>query len=317
MMASAQEPAVFRARISLVHVDAEVVAQDGRILTGLSRNDFRVLDEGKEQSIADFSAEEQPLDLILLFDISGSMRPNVQAVGEAARQGFAELRPGDRVSVMVFNTHSRVVAPFSEDRDAMERTVREDVVGLKFGGGTFIQSAVADAARRFFNEPRTQRRRAVLVITDNIGLRTRREESVVRDFWEADALLSGLIIRSAAFQTAHTIGTVMAPQTLLMQAGMKGIAEKTGGDAIRSDDPGPAFVDMMHRIRTRYSLYYAAPAGKPGQLRTIRVELTADAQKRFPKARVRARHGYQTPEILPREIAFSSNRAGWFRKADR
>lgn len=295
MMASAQESAVFRARVSLVHVDAEVVSQDGRILTGLSRNDFRVLDEGKEQTITGFSAEEQPLDLILLFDISGSMRLQVAAVGEAARQGLNELRPGDRVSVMVFNSRSRVVAGFSEDRDAIERAVREDVMALTFGGGTLIQNAVDDAARRFFDEPRTQRRRAVLIITDDIGMRTRCEESVVRDFWEADALLSGLIIRNPAFATVHTIGTVLAPQTLLMQAGMKGIADKTGGDTIRSDDPGPAFVDMMHRIRSRYSLYYPAPAGKPGQLRTIRVALTADAQKRFPKARVRARHGYRTP----------------------
>ena len=107
---------------------------------------------------------------------------------------------------------------------------------------------------RFFHEQRTGRRRAVLIITDDNGLRTRREASVVRDFWEADALLSGLIIRSRAYQTMLAIGTAMGPESLLMQAGMRGIAEKTGGDAIRSDDPGSAFQEMMHRIRSRYSL---------------------------------------------------------------
>lgn len=301
LIALAQEPAVFRARVSLVHVDAEVVGEDGRILTGFSRDDFRVLDEGKEQTIVEFSTEEQPLDLILLFDISGSMQLNVEAVGAAARQGLQELRHGDRVAVMVFNTRTRVIAPFTEDLAAVERTVREDVLALNFGGGTLIQKAVDDAARLFSSEPQTQRRRAVLIVTDNIGIRTRREESVVRDYWEADALLSGLILRNKTFATIHTIGTVLGPQTLLMEAGMKGIAAKTGGDAIRADDPGPAFVDMMRRIRNRYSLYYRAPAGKPGQLRTIRVELTAGAQKRFPKARVRARHGYRTPANPPAE----------------
>jgi len=302
LIALAQEPAVFRARVSLVHVDAEVVGEDGRILTGFSRDDFRVLDEGKEQTIVEFSTEERPLDLILLFDISGSMQLNVEAVGAAARQGLQELRHGDRVAVMVFNTRTRVIAPFTEDLAAVERTVREDVLALNFGGGTLIQKAVDDAARLFSSEPQTQRRRAVLIITDNIGVRTRREESVVRDYWEADALLSGLILRNKTFATIHSIGTVLGPETLLMEAGMKGIATKTGGDAIRSDDPGPAFVDMMRRIRSRYSLYYRAPAGKPGQLRTIRVELTASAQKRFPKARVRARHGYRTPANPPAEL---------------
>ena len=76
---------------------------------------------------------------------------------------------------------------------------------------------------------------------------------------------------------------------------MKGIAEKTGGDSIAADDAGPSFRDMMHRIRSRYSLYYPLPEGKPGSTRTIHVELTGEAAKQHPKARVRARTGYMVP----------------------
>ena len=119
-LACAQDPVTFRAGVSLVHVDAEVLAQDGRILTGFHKEDFRVFDERKEQPILQFAAEEQPLDLILLFDISGSMRGVVQEVADAARQGLHELQPGDRVCVMVFNSSSREVAPFTEDLDAVD-----------------------------------------------------------------------------------------------------------------------------------------------------------------------------------------------------
>jgi VWFA-related protein len=294
-VAFAQTAPVFRAGLSLVHVDAEVIAPDGRILTGFSKDDFRVLDQGTPQPLVNFSAEENPLDLILLFDISGSMRPVVERVAAAARQGLRELRSGDRVSVMIFNTRTRVVLPFTDDLDDVERAIQRNVLGLRFGGGTLIQQAVDEAATCFLHEPRTEHRRAELIVTDNEGLRTRREETIVRDFWEADALLSGLIIRGGALQKAQTVTTVLAPQTLLMRAGMKGIAEKTGGDAIRSDNPGPAFQEMMHRIRSRYSLYYEMPPGKPGTARTIRVDLSDEAQRRFPKARVRARHGYRTP----------------------
>lgn len=291
----AQPSPVFRADVSLVHVDAEVTAADGRILTGLSEADFRVFDQGRPQPLVQFSAEEQPLDLILLFDVSGSMRSVVERVAAAARQGLRELRPGDRVSVMVFNTHTRVLLPFTEDLEAVQRSIEQDVLGLRFGGGTFIQQAVDDAAARFLHEPRTERRRAVLIVTDNIGMRTRREETVVRDFWEADALLSGLIIPGGAFQKVHSVTAVMAPQTFFLEAGMKRIAEKTGGDVIRSDDPGRSFQDMMHRIRSRYSLYYAMPAGKSGAARTIRVELSEEARLRFHNATVRARRGYRVP----------------------
>ncbi len=294
-LAFAQDDVVFRTGVALVHVDAEVTAADGRILDGFTKNDFRVFDERKEQTIVHFSAEEEPLDLILLFDISGSMRAVVQGVAGAARDGLRELRPGDRVSVMVFNTHARTVSPFTEDLDAVDRAIQDQVLGGNFGGGTFIQAAVDEAALRFLHEKRTQRRRAVLIITDNIGTRTRREESVVRDFWEADALLSGLIVRNPTFQTLHTVGIIMGPQNLLMQAGMKGIAQKTGGDTIHSDDPGGAFQEAMHRIRSRYGLYYDLPKAKAGAARAVHVELSPDAGKRYPKARVRARTGYIVP----------------------
>ena len=293
-MAAAQPASVFRAGVSLVHVDAEVIAADGRILKGFSKEDFRVFDQGVPQ-LVHFSVEEQPLDLILLFDISGSMRPVVEQVAGAARRGLGELRPGDRVSVMVFNARSKVVLPFSEDLDSVERSVQQDVLGLRFGGGTLIQQAADDAAKRFLGESHSQRRRAVLIVTDNVGLRTRREQSVVRDFWEADALLSGLIIRGSFLDETRPIMNVLAPETLLMRAGMKGIAEQTGGDTINSSDGGSAFQEMVQRIRSRYSLDYIMPPSKPGVTRTIHVELSQEAQRRFPKAKVRARRGYRAP----------------------
>jgi VWFA-related protein len=294
-LASAQDPVTFRAGVSLVHVDAEVLGQDGRILTGFHKEDFRVFDERKEQPILQFAAEEQPLDLILLFDISGSMRGVVQEVANAARQGLHELQPGDRVCVMVFNSSSREIAPFTEDLDAVDRTIQNDVLGLNFGGGTLIQAAVSDAAMRFRREPHTERRRAVLIITDNMGRRTRREASVVEEFWESDAILSGLIVRNPGYQAMRTVGIILGPQNLAMEAGMKGIAEKTGGDSLTANEPGAAFEEAMRRIRTRYSLYYALPEAKPGATRAIRVELAAAAAQRFPKSRVRARSGYLVP----------------------
>jgi VWFA-related protein len=292
LSALAQEPPLFKSSVALVHLDAEVTAPDGRILTGFTKPDFRVFDEGKEQPIVHFSAGEDPLDLILLFDISGSMRPKVQEVAAAAKEGVQELRQGDRVSVMVFNSRSTVLSPFTEDLEAVQRTIQQDVLNTRFGGATFIQSAAQAAAVRFRSESRTERRRAVLVITDNYGQRTRNEMTVVREYWEADALLTGLIVRSAAIQTLNTVAVIMNPARLALQVGVKGIAEKTGGDFIRGEDAGASFQEAMRRIRTRYSLYYPLPDVKPGARRTIRVELTPAAAKLHPKSRVRARTGY-------------------------
>jgi VWFA-related protein len=292
---TAQTAPTFHASVALVHVDAEVTL-DGRTLTGLTKDDFRVLDERRPQTVVQFASEQQALDLILLFDISGSMRPAVKAVASAARLGLQELREGDRVCIQVFNRGHREIAPFTSDLDAVARTIEQQVLTLRFGGGTLIQAAVDAAALRLMKEPRGERRRAVLIITDNYGVRTRREQSVVRDYWEADAILSGLIVRNAGVLALNAVGTILGPQNLFLRAGMKGIAAKTGGDTIPSGDAGAAFQESMHRIRSRYSLYYAQPDGKPGSTRSIRVELAGDTATRFPGARVRARTGYVVPK---------------------
>jgi VWFA-related protein len=286
----AQDAPTFKTRVALVHIDAEVV-EEGRTLNGFTADDFRILDQGKPQRLLHLSRGEDPLDIILLFDVSGSMKPKVQQVADAAREGMQELRPGDRVAVMTFNTRTRLVLPFTEDLEQVQRTIREEILALPFGGGTFIQSAVSDAAKRFMRERRGERRRAVLIVTDDIGQRTRRESTVVRELWEADAVLTGLIVGGRAFQ----IGMVASPYMMALKVGVKGIAQKTGGDFIVSGDPAADFPAAMRRIRNRYHLFYAMPEGKPGVRRSIRVELTAAAARSHPKAKVRARTGYVMP----------------------
>jgi VWFA-related protein len=293
LLCYSQEAPIFHTDVSLVHVDAEVT--DGtRTLSGFHQEDFVIKDNGQPQTILHFSQDEEPLDLILLFDISGSMRLKIAKVAASARTALAELRPGDRIAIMTFHGGSRLVAPFTGDLDAVELTINQDVLAGKFRGSTHLLAGVDDAAKYFLEQPRTQRRRAVLILTDNFGQRSRRGSTVVHRLWEADALLSGLIIRGAgdaAFATIRTIDPMLA----MMSEGMQGVAEKTGGDTLKADNPGEAFREVMRRIRLRYSLYYAMPQGKPGEQRQVRVELSGQALSRFPNGRVRARKGYLMP----------------------
>lgn len=294
-LAMAQESTVFRAGVSLVHVDAEVT--DGtRLLNGFHQEDFQVVDDGSLQKILYFSAEETPLDLILLFDISGSMQPKLEKLASSAHAALAELRRGDRVAVMVFTTKSRVVGPFSDDMQAVEQTINEKVLG-KASGGTHILRAVNDAAAYFLKEQRSERRRAVLIVTDNHGQPSGHKDAVVRNLWEADALLSGLELRSTGESAMLGVRWAISPQTAWLQMeSMTGVVEKTGGDLVKGHDPGTDFEEMIRRLRLRYMMVYALPPGKPGEERKINVELNEDARKKNPQARVRARDGYYMPK---------------------
>ena len=90
-VAATQETPIFKSDVALVKVDAEVT--DGtKLLGGFQKDDFRILDNGTDQPILHFSQSEEPLDLILLFDLSGSMISKLKRWSSAAPSGGAGRR---------------------------------------------------------------------------------------------------------------------------------------------------------------------------------------------------------------------------------
>jgi VWFA-related protein len=282
--AFAQDP-VFRAGVSLVRVDAQVTA-GGVIVDQLAKSDFAIQDNGVPQVILYCSQEEQPLDLMLLLDTSGSMETSVRRLAAASRAALRELRQGDRVAVANFNTQSWLIAGFNDNLREVQQTL-DRVVDLRFGGGTHILSALYDAAGYFQKQEDRQRRRAILILTDNFGQVSKSEKAVVNRLWAADVVVCGLIVRPRG-------------QTLEFSwpggEDMLGVAGKTGGETVSANDPAEAFREMLRRIRRRYSLYYEMPAGKPGATRRVSLELSPEAKSRYPKAEVLARKGYVIPK---------------------
>jgi len=283
-----QEQPTFRSEVALIHVDAEVRSQ-GHSLDGLMKEDFRIIDGGKPQEILYFGHQEEPLDVVLLFDTSSSMEPAVASVSTTARAALSELRKGDRAAVMAFDRHTDLILDLTPDFAAVDRAIREQVLKRKFIPSSQIQRGVDDAALHLSLQPAGNRRRAVLVITDNRG--SSPENRALRDFWEADTVLSGLIVKAG-------IQVVFGPQ-MLGGFGITGIAEKTGGDTLNVNDAGAGFREMIQRLRLRYSLHYAMPQAKLGEERRVRVELSPDAARRYPQAKVRARSGYVVPDANP------------------
>ena len=272
-----QNEPVFRSGVSLVRVDAEAIDAGGRVIAGLTKDDFRVLDEGTAQPLVNFSFEEEPLDLILLFDTAGSMHGKLLKVVRATELGFGELHRGDRVCVRAFSGASTEVLPFTDNLEAVNTAILIQVLKLRFGGGSRLGPAADDAALRFRSEPKTHRKRAVLIVTDKAGSREPNEAAIVRDFWNSDAILSELVLDRD-------------------QSAVNEIVDETGGATIAAGgDPGAAFRDSVRYLRSGYTMYYALPAADSGVERKVRVELTPAAAERFPNVRIRARSGYIAP----------------------
>lgn len=285
-----QEIPTFRTGVSLVKVDVQVVEHNGHIVPDLTRDDFEVFDEGKPQKITYFGRESEPLDLLLLLDVSGSMRRSLEQLAGAAAGALKQLFEQDRVAVMLFSRSTLVRQSFTADFQAVEAGLRDSVREQSLGSGTAINFAIVSAAQYLQRQP-VRGRRAVLIITDNLSLNYRvPDEDVIRELYRADAVLNAILIGKQRRPDAPKPGSYANPD--FTPSDVLKLAEETGGEALEAAKIGASFQTMIERIRARYSLQYAAPEAEPGAYRHIRVQLSDSTRRRYRNVVIRARSGY-------------------------
>src|ERR1700694_56732 len=101
VQAADEESVVFKTGVADVRVDVQVT-EGQNLIKDLTKDDFLVTDENQPQTIVSFSHGDEPLNLVLLLDISGSMQSYIEQIAQTARDALDHLRPADRVAIMVF-----------------------------------------------------------------------------------------------------------------------------------------------------------------------------------------------------------------------
>ncbi|MCC6393907.1 MAG: VWA domain-containing protein [Bryobacterales bacterium] len=197
LTAAPDDTAVFKSDVALVRVDAQVLDRNNRAVTGLHAGDFELRDEGRVQPIRNFASEEMPIDVLLLLDVSGSMRPHVERISSAAHQALQVLGKDDRVGIMVFDRSTRLRLPFRNSRDDVERALETLLRQEGFNGGTDITRAMLDAAAYVQRSARVEARRAIVILTDDETEFGRDDERVERALVKAGAVMSALIAPDA------------------------------------------------------------------------------------------------------------------------
>ena len=310
-MAAAQETPVFRSDVSLVRVDVLVSTPERRPVRGLGAQDFLLYDNHRQQPIRGFAAEEMPLDVLFLIDVSVSMRPHVARIARASQTALRTLAPGDRGAVMVFDRRTRVRLGWTDSLEVLARGLQDVVDEERFDGGTDITRALLDAARYVQSSGRRDARRAIIIVTDDQTERDRNEQRALRALEDADAVLSALIAPDALGtgrrQRSPGWGDIIfgprfpgryprpAPRPHTQSAGTAEIARASGGDSLPVEH-ADALQETLEHLRQRYSLFFSVPAeARVGERRTIAVALAAEAARRYPGAKLKYRAQYVVP----------------------
>jgi VWFA-related protein len=340
---------VFRSDVALVRVDAQVLDGDNRAITNLRATDFILKEEGHPQQIRNFASENMPVDVLLLLDVSASMRPHVQRIAAAAHEAFRVLRNEDRVAIMVFDRSTRLRMSFGNSRQQAEREFESLLDQETFNGGTDITRALLDAAEYIGREGRRDARRAIVILTDDHTEMNRDVEGVSRALARADAVLSLILAPDAMPYRRQpgmggggqrggwpgggwpggTIGGPLGGIILgrggspypgrgpngrmggshTQSAGTAEIARRSGGDTMPVDD-ADALENTLARIRQRYALHFYVPQSvRPGEERAIEVELADAARQRYRGADVRYRRVYIVPSGAGAAPAANTNTA--------
>src|SRR5262245_47858903 len=160
----------FKAGVDLVTVSVVVKNRDGRPVTGLSRQDFELVDAGRVRNIADFRSEPAPVSLAVLLDTSGSMQidPKWPNAREAITRLAAELQAGrDQIALLTFDDELHEVQPYTTTPSDVVRGLRS----VRPWGSTALYDAVVQAGRTLATQGAS--RRAVVVVTDGLDNRSR------------------------------------------------------------------------------------------------------------------------------------------------
>jgi VWFA-related protein len=267
--------ATFKAGVNLIKVAVAVSDADRKFVTGLTRDDFIVYDDGKRQEIATFSSDRTPVSLGILLDASSSnLGPQRWAFAQSVIDGlFNRLAPDDEMFVSEFSDRARMLQTWTTDRDALRRGLGQ------VRGGTV--SGLYDAVQAMLIVARSGHleRKALLVVSDGDNNYGSALERNVRE----------LVRRSDVRVYAMALDE-LPPAKKANEAALRRLTDGSGGRT-RIVQPGESVDEAVQQLAAelgqQYQIAYAPPASAPSRWHDIKVEVRGRKD-----VAVRAREGY-------------------------
>jgi Ca-activated chloride channel family protein len=298
--------------VSTSEVMLPVTVRDasGRLVTALTRENFRVFEDGREQPLSDLALRQVPVDVVLMIDTSSSAAANLEDFRRAVEGFVSKLRADDRISLIKFDDNVELLQDWTQSRVQLRRSLRRVVPGVF----TRFNDALSLAAREQLAHARG--RHAIIVLTDGIdsGRGYTTLEAALRHLLEAQAtvyVVSNTEIERAKKRAELDTLLASSPSALrfnelrindlreglrvldVSERNLAQLAAATGGRLYKPssfDQLDSTYAEVAEELRSQYALYFT-PLNKSrdGRFRRVKVETTDSSHK------VSARVGYYAP----------------------
>lgn len=249
----AQDTPTFRMDVKLVNVFVNVTDQNGAIVGGLTKDDFKITEDGRPEEISLFErVSELPLALTLAIDTSESTFKD-RALEQQAAHRFvhALLRPQDQMNLIQFATEVSLLVPFTNNVGRIDHGLG----ALKGGAATALYDAIYLAS----DELAKREGRKVLVLVSDGGdtAKNTTYSQALEHALRAEVMIYSIIDVPIEASAGRDVGGEHALITL---------AEQTGGKSFYASEGGldKAFAKVSEDLRTQYLIGYYPRHQVPG-----------------------------------------------------
>ncbi|MBK7929308.1 MAG: VWA domain-containing protein [Bryobacterales bacterium] len=307
--------ATFKSDVTRVQVDVAVLDNKGRFIPNIPAGNFRILEDGVPQQLADFSMGEAPLTVALVIEFSNLYQ---QYWTESwyqtltAAYGFLEtLKPEDYVAVVAYDLRPEILSDFSTDKRAAQEAMQR--LRIAAYSESNLYDAVVDTADRMSE---IEGRKAIVLIASGVDTFSKLTfDKTRRALQTAGVPIYSIGLMQALrewYDARGALGPIARLDFLQADNQMRTFAKETGGQSFfpRFYGEFPSiFGAISQSLRNQYALAYTpSNQERDGKFRKIKVELVNPAtgeplrvldEKNKPiKYQILAKTGYTAPRAV-------------------
>lgn len=276
--------------VDMVVMYTSVFDKQGHFVAGLKKENFKLFEDGIQQTFSSFSQEDVPVNMGILLDLSGSMRGKIDQVNKAALAFIRASNPRDQVFLIGFNDEVELLQDYTSDIDEITDALENTIVT----GGTALYDSIYLGIQKAQKGSRPKK--AIVVITDGEDRDSYYKlDELLAKVQEADVQVFGVgFLDDVPDKSLFGRWSKTAPEKA--RDALIKIAEETGGKAFfptKITDIHTIVTEIATDLRSQYSLaYLSSNAARDGSFRRVKIELSGQAATNIS---ARYRRGYYAP----------------------